>query len=44
MQKGNEAARVAHIGLNVINVALFAWQVLTGVEIMVKVWGLTSWP
>jgi hypothetical protein len=44
MQKGNEAARVAHIGLNVINVTLFAWQVLTGVEIAVKVWGLTSWP
>jgi hypothetical protein len=43
MQKGNEAARVGHIALNSINVALFAWQVYTGLDIMVKVWGFTSW-
>lgn len=44
MQKGNEAARVAHIGFNVINVGLFAWQVVTGLDIMFKVWEKTSWP
>jgi hypothetical protein len=27
MQKGNEAARSAHIALNALNMALFAWQV-----------------
>eukprot|EP01039_Chlorochromonas_danica_P005308 gene5308-5843_t len=43
MQKGNEAARIAHIGLNIINIALFAWQIPTGVEIMLKVWEKTSW-
>jgi len=44
MQKGNETARVAHIGLNVINVSLFAWQVVTGFDIMIKVWEKTSFP
>mmetsp|Transcript_15137 Transcript_15137/g.25249 ORF Transcript_15137/g.25249 Transcript_15137/m.25249 type:complete len:313 (+) Transcript_15137:1552-2490(+) len=44
MQKGNEAARVAHIGANVINIALFAWQIPTGIEIMLKVIEKTSWP
>ena len=44
MSKGNEAARAAHIGLNTVNVALFAWQVVSGVDIMVKVWEKTSWP
>eukprot|EP01038_Epipyxis_sp_PR26KG_P004035 gene4035-5772_t len=42
MQKGNEGARIAHIGLNGINVALFGWQVITGLDIMVKVWENTS--
>jgi hypothetical protein len=27
MQKGNEGARNAHIALNAVNLALFAWQV-----------------
>lgn len=44
MQKGNEAARSAHIALNVVNVLLFAWQVPTGLDIMFKVWEKTSWP
>jgi hypothetical protein len=43
MQKGNEVARVAHIGFNVLNVSLFAWQVLTGFEIVLKVWEKTPW-
>jgi hypothetical protein len=43
MQKGNELARSLHIALNVVNIALFAWQIPTGVEIMLKVWEKTSW-
>ncbi len=44
MQKGNDAARLGHISLNSLNVALFAWQVYTGFDIMTKVWEKTSWP
>jgi len=44
MSKGNDTARSAHIALNTINVALFAWQVVSGVDIMLKVWEKTSWP
>lgn len=44
MQKGNETARSIHIAINVVNTGFFAWQVLTGWEILVKVWGFTSWP
>lgn len=44
MQKGNDTARSAHIGLNAINFALFAWQVPTGLEIVGKVFQFTSWP
>ncbi|RZM74117.1 DUF4079 domain-containing protein [Leptolyngbya iicbica] len=34
MQKGNDAARSAHIALNVILVGLFGWQALTGMQIV----------
>ena len=44
MQKGNDGARNAHIALNGINVALFAWQVPTGLEIVGKVLQFTKWP
>jgi len=44
MQKGNEGARNAHIALNALNLALFAWQVPTGLEIVGKVFEFTSWP
>ena len=44
MQKGNDTARSAHIALNSVNVLLFAWQVVTGWDIMLKVWEKTSWP
>lgn len=44
MQKGNESARVGHIAANSINVILFAWQVYTGLDILVSVWGKTQWP
>jgi hypothetical protein len=37
MQKGNDTARSAHIALNAVNLALFAWQVPTGLEIVGKV-------
>ncbi|CAJ1369171.1 unnamed protein product [Effrenium voratum] len=40
MEKGNEGARTAHIGLNCVNLLLFAWQLPTGFEIAQKVWGL----
>jgi hypothetical protein len=43
-QKGNENARSAHIALNTINVALFAWQIPTGLDIVYKVFEFTSWP
>mmetsp|Transcript_40863 Transcript_40863/g.89415 ORF Transcript_40863/g.89415 Transcript_40863/m.89415 type:complete len:281 (+) Transcript_40863:29-871(+) len=44
MEKGNETARTAHIGLNVINVCLFAWQLPTGFEIFLKVWNNGNLP
>ncbi|CAM6113585.1 unnamed protein product [Calypogeia fissa] len=44
MQKGNETARNLHIGLNLINVALFVWQIPTGWEIVLKVFEFTTWP
>eukprot|EP00419_Tripos_fusus_P069996 CAMPEP_0172891104 /NCGR_PEP_ID=MMETSP1075-20121228/143010_1 /TAXON_ID=2916 /ORGANISM="Ceratium fusus, Strain PA161109" /LENGTH=259 /DNA_ID=CAMNT_0013745507 /DNA_START=1 /DNA_END=777 /DNA_ORIENTATION=+ len=34
MEKGNEAARNAHIALNVLILGLFAWQLPTGWEIL----------
>lgn len=34
MQKGNGAARSAHVALNVILVGLFGWQAFTGVQIV----------
>ncbi|CAK0867823.1 unnamed protein product, partial [Prorocentrum cordatum] len=39
MEKGNETARTAHIGLNVICFLLFTWQLFTGFEIFLKVLG-----
>lgn len=43
MQKGNDTARSLHIGLNAVNVALFAWQIPTGLEIVGKVFQFTKW-
>ncbi|MEM9806785.1 MAG: DUF4079 domain-containing protein [Cyanobacteria bacterium P01_D01_bin.56] len=37
MQRGNEAARLAHISLNVVIVGLFGWQAFTGMEIMQRI-------
>jgi hypothetical protein len=39
MEKGNENARTAHIALNVFMLALYVWQLPTGWEILMKVWG-----
>lgn len=44
MQKGNDSARIAHIGFNTLNVILFAWQLPTGFEIVGKVFEFTTWP
>ena len=42
MSKGNEAARNAHIALNMANLGLFAWQLPTGWDIVLKVWKFTK--
>lgn len=44
MQKGSDTARFVHIATNIIGMVLFAWQVTTGIPILVKVWELTNWP
>ena len=44
MQKGNDSARSAHIALNTINLALFAWQIPTGLDIVAKVFQFTTLP
>ena len=36
MRKGNYVARYTHIGLNTVLVGLFAWQAVTGVQIVQK--------
>lgn len=44
MKKGNDTARSLHIALNTINVALFLWQIPTGLEIVEKVLQFTTLP
>jgi Protein of unknown function (DUF4079) len=44
MQKGNESARLVHIGANVSGIGMFAWQVVSGLPILFKVIEKTSWP
>ena len=44
MQKGNETARSLHIAFNTVNLLLFAWQIPTGWEIVVKVFEFTKFP
>ncbi len=39
MQKGNEIARKAHVGLNMMMVCLFAWQAVSGVQILQRIIG-----
>jgi hypothetical protein len=44
MQKGNDTARSIHIGANVLGIAMFAWQVQSGIPILLKVIEKTQWP
>jgi len=44
MQKGNETARSLHIAFNTVNLLLFAWQIPTGWEIVLKVFEFTKFP
>ena len=44
MQKGNDTARNVHIAANALNLALFAWQLPTGFDIVLKVFQFTTWP
>jgi Protein of unknown function (DUF4079) len=44
MQKGNDLARSVHIGANAAGIAMFAWQVSSGLPILFKVVELTKWP
>ncbi|ACK70579.1 conserved hypothetical protein [Gloeothece citriformis PCC 7424] len=37
MQKGNDAARVTHIALNVALLGLFGWQAVTGMDIVQRI-------
>lgn len=37
MQKDNQIARFAHVGLNMTLVCLFGWQVVSGMEIVQKI-------
>jgi len=44
MEKGNDAARTGHIALNVLGLGLFVWQLPTGFDILLKVWGNDALP
>ena len=37
MQKGNDLARVSHVGLNMTMLLIFGWQALTGMQIVFKI-------
>lgn len=37
MQKGSEFARITHITLNIVLLALFGWQAITGMEIVQRI-------
>ncbi|MBV5260846.1 DUF4079 domain-containing protein [Synechococcus moorigangaii CMS01] len=39
MQRGNDFARITHIGLNTLLVALFGWQAVSGMDIVTKIIG-----
>mmetsp|Transcript_107 Transcript_107/g.115 ORF Transcript_107/g.115 Transcript_107/m.115 type:complete len:269 (+) Transcript_107:408-1214(+) len=44
MQKGDDTARTVHIGANLAGIGLFAWQVVSGIPILQKVWEKAPWP
>ncbi len=37
MQKGNKFARLVHVGLNMNMLLIFAWQAVTGIQILLKI-------
>ena len=37
MQKGNDFARVSHVGLNLTMLGIFGWQAVTGMQIVQKI-------
>jgi len=37
MQKGNDLARITHITLNIALIGLFAWQAVTGMDIVQRI-------
>lgn len=39
MQRGNELARISHIGLNTVLVGLFGWQAVSGMDIVINIIG-----
>jgi len=43
MQKGEDWARTLHIGINVVILGLFTWQLPTGFDILTKVWAKVPW-
>lgn len=44
MQKGSETARNIHIAANVAGLGLFAWQIQSGIPILLKVIEKAPWP
>jgi hypothetical protein len=44
MQKGNDTARIVHIGANSVGIGMFVWQVTSGIPILLKVIEKTQWP
>lgn len=43
MQKGSDSARVGHIVFNTAGLGLFTWQLVSGFEILSKVWEKVPW-
>lgn len=37
MQKGNDFARISHVGLNITILGIFGWQAVTGMQIVQKI-------
>lgn len=39
MQRGNEFARISHIGINTVILGLFGWQAISGMDIVTRIIG-----
>jgi hypothetical protein len=44
MQKGSDTARSIHVAANSVGIGLFAWQVVSGFPILLKVIENTKFP